>query len=84
MKTVTVYSQPNCPHCVRVKNQLEGLEISYEEVNIQRDLDAREKITEDWGYSQVPVVEYDGDTILNPSPNELEDFLDLGSVFDEF
>lgn len=81
---ITVYSQPNCPHCDRVKNQLESLELDYTEINVRRDAKALDKITQDWGYSQVPVVEYDGDTILNPYPIELEDFLEIGSVFDEF
>jgi hypothetical protein len=32
----------------------------------------------------VPVVEFDGDTIMNPSPADLEQFLDLEDPFDEF
>lgn len=80
---ITVYSQPDCPHCTRVKGQLESLELPYREINVRKDQDALQKVTDLWGYSQVPVVEYDGDTILNPSPIELEDFLEIGSVFDE-
>lgn len=81
---ITVYSQPHCPHCDRVKAQLISHGKAFEEINVQRNDAARKKITEDWGYTQVPVVEYEDDTILNPTPAELEEFLDLGSAFDEF
>ena len=83
---ITVYSQPDCPHCDRVKRQLTGLGEMFEEIDVARHPAARKMIQEVWGYSQVPVVSYDGDTILNPNPNELEDFIygDEKSVFDEY
>lgn len=84
MKPITVYSKPNCPHCDRVKNQLRKLGYDFHEVNVQQDDEQRTKLVEDWGYRLVPVVEFDGDTIMNPSPTDLEQFLDLEDPFDEF
>lgn len=84
MKPITVYSKPNCPHCDRVKNQLRQLGYDFHEVNVQQDDEQRTKLVEDWGYQLVPVVEFDGDTIMNPSPADLEQFLDLEDPFDEF
>ena len=84
MKPITVYSKPNCPHCDRVKNQLRQLGYDFPEVNVQQDDEQRTKLVEDWGYQLVPVVEFDGDTIMNPSPPNLEQFLDLEDPFDEF
>lgn len=84
MKPITVYSKPNCPHCDRVKNQLRQLGYDFHEVNVQQDDEQRNKLVEDWGYRLVPVVEFDGDTIMNPSPTDLEQFLDLEDPFDEF
>lgn len=84
MKPITVYSKPNCPHCDRVKNQLRKLGYDFHEVNVQQDDEQRNKLVEDWGYRLVPVVEFDGDTIMNPSPADLEQFLDLEDPFDEF
>lgn len=84
MKPITVYSKPNCPHCDRVKNQLRQLGYDFHEVNVQQDDEQRTKLVEDWGYQLVPVVEFDGDTVMNPSPADLEQFLDLEDPFDEF
>lgn len=84
MKPITVYSKPNCPHCDRVKNQLRQLGYDFHEVNVQQDDEQRNKLVEDWGYRLVPVVEFDGDTIMNPNPADLEQFLDLEDPFDEF
>lgn len=84
MKHITVYSKPNCPHCDRVKNQLRKLGYSFREVNVQQDDEQRTKLVEDWGYQLVPVVEFDGDTIMNPNPFDLEQFLNLEDPFDEF
>lgn len=84
MKHITVYSKPNCPHCDRVKNQLRKLGYSFREVNVQQDDEQRTKLVEDWGYQLVPVVEFDGDTIMNPNPADLEQFLNLEDPFDEF
>lgn len=81
---ITVYSQPDCPHCDRVKRQLIDKGRVFEEINVQRDDAALKKIREDWGYTQVPVVEYQEDTILNPNPEQLDEFLQEGSVFDEY
>lgn len=84
MKPITVYSKPDCPHCDRVKNQLRKLGYSFREVNVQQDDEQRDKLVEDWGYQLVPVVEFDGDTIMNPNPADLEQFLNLEDPFDEF
>lgn len=85
MKLVTVYSQPGCTHCDRVKKQLLDQGVAYEDIDVAARPEQRTKLIEEWGYRQVPVVEFsDGFTLLNPNPRELKEALDdeQTSVFD--
>ena len=84
---ITVYSQPHCPHCDRVIRQLEGMGEPYQVIDVAAHPPQRAKLVEQWGYKQVPVVEYKDDTILNPNPVELEEFIYGGtppSPFEDF
>jgi bacteriocin-like protein len=55
---LTVYSKNNCPNCVKLKNQLKSWGVTYEEVNIEQDMDARNFVVEQ-GHRMVPVL-YNG------------------------
>lgn len=71
----TVYSKPGCIHCVELKGKLIKLGLAFEEIDVTKDQDAFIKVTEDWGYRQVPVLEFDGDTWVNPTDKDLTDLM---------
>ena len=62
MKTVTLYTTPICPYCVRAKSLLAKKGASYEEVDILMDSKAREEMLEKSGGARsVPQI-FIGDT----------------------
>ena len=62
---LTVYSKTNCPNCVKLKTQLNSWGIQYEEVNIEKNMDARTFVL-DAGHRSVPVL-YNGLENINTS-----------------
>jgi glutaredoxin 3 len=42
MRKVTIYTTPLCPYCVRAKHLLKKKGVSYEEVDVFMDSDARD------------------------------------------
>lgn len=75
MNIPTIYSKPGCAHCVQLKEKLMDMGIGYKEIDVSQDREAFERVTEDWGYRQVPVLEFDGDTWVNPSHDALGEIL---------
>lgn len=75
----TVYSKPGCHHCTELKKQLENLGYGYREIDVSQDRAAYERVTEDWGYRQVPVIEFEGDTLVNPSNEALRELLGVSN-----
>jgi glutaredoxin 3 len=62
MKPVTVYTTPICPYCVRAKNLLAKKGVSYEEVDVLSDPEARETmLAKSGGARTVPQI-FVGDT----------------------
>ena len=56
---LTVYSKTVCPYCVQAKNYLKAKNITFREVNIEQDAEAREFITQQ-GLRTVPQIFMDG------------------------
>ena len=52
---LTIYSKNNCPFCVRAKALLENKGVSYTEINIEYDQDARQMLV-DQGLRSVPQI----------------------------
>jgi len=52
---IKLYSKNNCPFCTRAKALLESKDISYTEINIEQDTDARKRIV-DAGLRTVPQI----------------------------
>jgi len=52
---LTIYSKNNCPFCDRAKQLLESKGISYIEVNIEREPEARQLLV-DKGLRSVPQI----------------------------
>lgn len=56
---LTVYSKPDCPHCVNAKNYLKHNNIPFQEINIEQNLDASEFVTGQ-GHRTVPQIYFQG------------------------
>lgn len=69
MADMTIYSTTWCGFCRRLKTQLDGAGIGYDEIDIERDPEAAELVEGVNGGNQVvPTVVYaDGSTATNPS-----------------
>lgn len=60
--TVTIYTKPaGCFGCTKTKQKFTDAGIAFTEVDVASNPAAFEYITEELGYSQVPVVVYDKD-----------------------
>ena len=56
---LTVYSKTVCPFCVNAKNYLKSKHIPFEEINIEKDEQARQFIQEK-GHRTVPQIYFEG------------------------
>ncbi len=56
MAKVIVYSSANCSYCTRAKQLLESKGIEYEEIRVDLDAQAREKMMEQSGRRTVPQI----------------------------
>lgn len=60
MKTLRVYSKPNCGYCAQAKSFLSTNDIPYEEINIESEPGAREWLVEK-GQRTLPVFTINGE-----------------------
>jgi glutaredoxin len=83
---VLIFTQPGCLSCELMKIFLEAKEITFEERDISRDLEARREMTEQHDSSETPtLVIFSGETtevIIGFDPVRLDQFLDPPSSSD--
>ena len=63
MKQITVYTTDFCPYCTSAKTLLAKRSIEYEEVNLARDPDGRNKLSELTGMITFPQIVIEGETL---------------------
>jgi glutaredoxin 3 len=63
MKPVTVYTTDMCTYCRSAKALLEKRGVAYEEINLARDPDSRNKLVSITGMSTFPQIVIDGQSI---------------------
>jgi len=56
METVTVYTTDHCSRCVSTKALLDRRGVAYEEINLARDSDGREKLLRRTGMVTFPQI----------------------------
>jgi glutaredoxin 3 len=57
MRKVTIYTTPICPYCVRAKHLLKKKGVSYDEIDVFMDSDARQDMeTKSGGQRTVPQI----------------------------
>lgn len=60
MKTITVYSKPNCMQCNFTKKFLDDNSVTYTMINVYENEDALNRVKE-MGFQSLPVVEIEGE-----------------------
>jgi glutaredoxin 3 len=63
MKPVTLYTTDYCPYCRSAKALLDKRGVTYEEINLARDPDARTQLHEVTGMVTFPQIVIDGTSI---------------------
>lgn len=57
---ITIYSKPDCMQCSFTKRYLDDRGVKYEEIDVFKDKEGLAMLR-DAGYTQMPVVDIDGD-----------------------
>ncbi|AEH53832.1 NrdH-redoxin [Weizmannia acidilactici] len=68
MNNVTVYTTTHCPFCAMLKNFLNGQNIPYREVNVERDPAMMRKLVATTGQIGVPQTEINGKWVIGFDP----------------
>ncbi|MCL2419162.1 MAG: glutathione S-transferase N-terminal domain-containing protein [Conexibacteraceae bacterium] len=63
MKPVIVYTTDVCPYCRSAKALLDKRGVTYEEINLARDADGRNKLQEITGMVTFPQIVIDGESL---------------------
>ena len=64
MKEIIIYSRATCPFCIQAKNLLQAKNVSYQDIDIEQDLEKKEEmIKRADGKSSVPQIFVDGKLI---------------------
>ena len=67
---ITIFSKPNCMSCNFAKKYLDNKCVKYEEINVFED-DKALAMLRDKGFSEMPVVNVDGEFHTGFQPNVL-------------
>lgn len=72
--TLIMYTTPWCGYCKRLKSQFQREDISFTEIDIERDAAAAERVMAVNGGNQtVPTLEFaDGSALTNPSLDQVK------------
>lgn len=69
---VKVYSTNSCPWCVKAKNYLSSINVEFEEVNVQENMEAREEMVSKSKQMGVPVLDVNGTIIVGFDKNAID------------
>lgn len=78
VKSVKIYTTPYCPYCVRAKRLLERKGVSYQEIDVAGDDEARIALEERTGRRTVPQI-FIGEDHVGGS-DDLHDLEDQGKL----
>jgi glutaredoxin 3 len=62
--TVTIYSASWCAFCHMAKKYLDGLKVSYKDIDVDHDPAAAQALVQKTGQAGIPVIEIGEETIL--------------------
>jgi len=73
--TITIYSAPWCAFCHMAKHYLDGLKISYKDINVDSDPNAAQELVAKTGQAGIPVIEIGDKTIIGFNKAEIDSAL---------
>ncbi|MEW9050666.1 MAG: glutaredoxin family protein [Neobacillus sp.] len=71
MNNITVYTTNTCPYCTMLKNFLQAQGLPFQEVNVQINQAAANKLVETTGQLGVPQTEINGQWVLGFDPEKI-------------
>lgn len=74
-KRVTIYSTPTCPYCRQAKDYLTQKGVSFTDLNVATDMEARNAMVQKSGQLGVPVIEIDGQVVVGFNRGKLDELL---------
>ncbi|HOO31735.1 MAG TPA: glutaredoxin family protein [Thermotogota bacterium] len=75
-KKITIYSTPNCPHCVSAKRYFKSLGIPFKDYDVSKDRKAAENMVKKTGQMGVPVIEIGNQIIIGFNKGRIENMLE--------
>ena len=76
MPTVTVYSTPNCPYCIRLKDYLEQRGTAFTKIDVSQDKASLDKMVSLSGQMGVPVIDIDGKIVVGFDKDKINKLLE--------
>lgn len=74
---IKVYTTNSCPWCVKAKTYLKSKNITFEELNVQENMDARQEMVDKSRQMGVPVLDIDGTVIVGFDKPAIDSALNL-------
>ena len=68
---VKIYTTSTCPWCTKAKEYLKSLNIDFEELNVQSDMEARNEMIKKTKQGHVPVLEINNEIIIGFKQEEI-------------
>jgi len=76
-KEVILYSMPECPPCNALKSFLKENKITFKNLDVEFNLENREKLKELSGSTKVPYIIIDGEPILGFQEERISELLGI-------
>lgn len=80
MSEVVVFTTSACPWCRRAKEYLANKNLSFREVNVERDAEAAEEMVQATGQTAVPVVKIGETWVVGFHPPTIDQTLDRAGL----
>jgi len=75
-KKITIYSTPNCPHCVSAKRYFKQLGLPFKDYDVSKDRSAAEKMVRKTGQMGVPVIEIGNQIVIGFNRKRIESIVE--------
>lgn len=69
---IKVYTTSTCPWCTKAKEYLKSLNIDFQELNVQSDMEARTEMLKKTKQGHVPVIDINGEIIIGFKQEEID------------
>lgn len=76
-KSVTVYSTPTCPFCIRTKQFLKDNNIVFSDIDVASDPAKAQEMIKKSGQMGVPVIDIDGQLVVGFDKDKIKELLGI-------